>query len=128
MSLSTAGGRRYPVTKALIDTGFRPDGLPSRTSDCRVSLSDVERELLEHPAVAESAVIGSLHLGGDQIVKAFVVLAAGHHPSERLAWELRSHVRAMTTPISRHRTIVFVSALPRTAMFGTARCACRRQE
>ena len=65
----------------------------------RISPFEVESALLEHPAVAESAVVGVPDLDRGQIVKAFVVLRPGHEPTGRLATELQEHVKAVTAPV-----------------------------
>ncbi|MBX5451946.1 MAG: acyl-CoA synthetase, partial [Thermogemmatispora sp.] len=70
--------------------------------------------LKEHPAVAESAVVGSPDEVRGQIVKAFVVLAPGYNPSPELAKELQEHVRRVTAPYKYPREIEFVETLPKT--------------
>ena len=80
----------------------------------RVSPFEVESALLEHPAVAESAVVGVPDLDRGQIVKAFVVLRPGQEPTDRLATELQDHVKAVTAPYKYPREIEFVAELPKT--------------
>ena len=74
----------------------------------------MESALVEHPAVAESAVVGKPDPERTSIVKAFVVLAAGHEPSDALARELQEHVKAVTAPYKYPREIEFVDSLPKT--------------
>jgi len=81
----------------------------------RIGPFEVESALLEHPAVAESAVVGVPDLDRGEIVKAFVVLRPGHEPSSRLAAELQEHVKAVTAPYKYPRAMAFVEELPKTA-------------
>ncbi|GER84972.1 acyl-CoA synthetase [Thermogemmatispora aurantia] len=80
----------------------------------RIGPFEVESALKEHPAVAESAVVGSPDEVRGQIVKAFVVLAPGYSPSPELASELQEHVRRVTAPYKYPREIEFVETLPKT--------------
>ena len=80
----------------------------------RIGPFEVESALLEHPAVAESAVVGVPHAERGQIVKAFVVLRPGTDGDDALATELQEHVKAITAPYKYPRAIEFVSELPKT--------------
>lgn len=80
----------------------------------RIGPFEVESALIEHPAVAESAVVASPDETRGEVVKAFVVLAKGHAPSEALAAELQAHVKRVTAPYKYPRKIEFVAALPKT--------------
>ncbi|WP_376793546.1 acyl-CoA synthetase [Thermogemmatispora sp.] len=80
----------------------------------RIGPFEVESALKEHPAVAESAVVGSPDEVRGQIVKAFVILAPGYSPSPELARELQEHVRRVTAPYKYPREIEFVETLPKT--------------
>lgn len=84
------------------------------SSGYRIGPFEVESALLEHPAVAESGVVASPDEVRGEVVKAFVVLAPGHGPSEALAEELQRHVRSVTAPYKYPRRVEFVSALPKT--------------
>jgi acetyl-CoA synthetase len=75
---------------------------------------EVESALIEHPAVAEVAVIGIPDETVGEVVKAFVTLKAGHEPGEALERELRGHARKRLGPAVAPREIVFRKALPRT--------------
>jgi acetyl-CoA synthetase len=75
---------------------------------------EVESALIEHPAVAEAAVIGIPDETAGEVVKAFVTLKAGHEPGEALERELRGHARKRLGPAVAPREIVFRDSLPRT--------------
>jgi 2-aminobenzoate-CoA ligase len=75
---------------------------------------EVEAALLLHDKVAECGVIGQADDERGQIVKAFVVLRAGHSPSDALVRELQDFVKQNIAPYKYPRAIEFRSALPRT--------------
>ncbi len=85
-----------------------------KTSDYRVGPFEVESALIEHPAVAEAAVVGSPHPIRYQLVKAFVLLAPGYEPSRELALELFQHCRKILARYKIPRIIEFVPELPKT--------------
>ena len=62
----------------------------------RIGPFEVESALIEHPAVAESAVVASPHPVRGDIVKAFVILSPGHIPSDELVISLQDHVKQST--------------------------------
>src|SRR5439155_13307799 len=64
----------------------------------RIGPFEVESALLEHEAVAESAVVGKPHPDRGQIVKAFVVLRSGFSGADDLARELQEHCKHVTAP------------------------------
>ena len=80
----------------------------------RIGPFEVESALVEHPAVAESAVVGKPDPGRTEIVKAYVVLAPGHTGSDDLARELQDHVKQVTAPYKYPREVEFVDDLPKT--------------
>ena len=80
----------------------------------RIGPFEVESALLEHPAVAESAVVGVPHAERGQLVKAFVVLRPGNNGDDALVAELQEHVKAITAPYKYPRAIEFVKELPKT--------------
>ncbi|ODU18779.1 MAG: acyl-CoA synthetase [Sphingomonas sp. SCN 67-18] len=84
------------------------------SSGYRIGPFEVESVLFEHEAVAESAVVASPDPTRGEVVKAFIVLAAGHSPSDALARALQDHVKAITAPYKYPRRIEFVTSLPKT--------------
>jgi len=84
------------------------------SSGYRIGPFEVESVLFEHEAVAESAVVASPDPTRGEVVKAFIVLAAGHRPSDELARALQDHVKATTAPYKYPRRIEFVGSLPKT--------------
>ena len=92
----------------------------ARTDDMIVSAGyniaapEVEEVLLQHPAVAECAVIGVPDDERGQIVKAFVVLRAGNTGDAALVKTLQDYVKQTVAPYKYPRAIQFMDALPRT--------------
>ncbi len=84
------------------------------TAGHRVGTMEVESALVDHPAVAEAAVIGKPHEVKGESIKAFVILKEGYEPSEELAEELRLLVRKELGPIAVPDEIEFVEKLPKT--------------
>ncbi|MFL5824081.1 MAG: acyl-CoA synthetase [Solirubrobacteraceae bacterium] len=84
------------------------------SSAYRIGPFEVESALIEHPAVAEAAVVGKDDPQRTQIVTAFCVLTAGHEPGDELASELQEHARRLTAPYKYPREIHFVTELPKT--------------
>jgi len=91
----------------------RADDLIS-SAGYRISPFEVESALLEHPAVAESAVIGAPDPTRGQVVKAFIILARGHNGSPQLAQDIQDFCKNLTAPYKYPRQIEFVSELPKT--------------
>ena len=85
-----------------------------KTSDYRVGPFEVESALLEHPAVAEAAVVGSPDPIRWQVVKAFIVLKPGYTPSEELARDIYQHTKKLLSSYKVPRIIEFVDELPKT--------------
>jgi acyl-coenzyme A synthetase/AMP-(fatty) acid ligase len=80
----------------------------------RIGPFEVESALVEHPAVAESAVVGRPDPERTNIVKAYVVLAPGYRGSDELVRDLQEHCKKVTAPYKYPREIEFVSELPKT--------------
>jgi len=98
------------------------------TSGYRIGPFEVESALIEHPAVAESAVVSSPDETRGEVVKAFVVLAPGYTPEDALAKELQEHVKNVTAPYKYPRKIDFVDALPKTVSGKIRRVELRNRE
>ncbi len=80
----------------------------------RIGPFEVESALVEHPAVAEAAVVAKGDPMRGTIVKAFVILAPGHQGSDQLASQLQEHVKSVTAPYKYPREVEFVTELPKT--------------
>lgn len=80
----------------------------------RVSTTEVESALVDHPSVAEAAVVGVTDATTGQAVIAFVTLKAGDEPNESRGEDLRRHVAARIGALARPRTVVFTDDLPKT--------------
>lgn len=85
-----------------------------KSSGYRIGPVEIESVLMEHPSVVESAVVGVPHPTRGQIVKAYVVLAAGYEGSDELVAELQAYVKKQTAPYKYPREIEFVTELPKT--------------
>jgi acetyl-CoA synthetase len=85
-----------------------------KTSGERLGPFEVESALIEHPAVAESAVIGKPDELRGEIVKAFIVLRPGFAPSEQLKEEISQFVRTRLAYYAYPREIEFLASLPKT--------------
>ena len=94
----------------------------------RIGPFEVESALIEHPAVAESAVVSSPDSTRGEVVKAFVVLAPGFSASEQLKQELQAHMKRVTAPYKYPRRIDFMEALPKTVSGKIRRVELREQE
>jgi acetyl-CoA synthetase len=84
------------------------------SSGYRIGPFDVESCLLEHAAVAESAVVGIPDKERGEIVKAFVVVHPTHQGDDPLAEELMQHVRNRLGKHAFPRQIKFLDSLPKT--------------
>jgi acetyl-CoA synthetase/medium-chain acyl-CoA synthetase len=94
----------------------------------RIGPFEVESALLEHAAVAESAVVSSPDDIRGEIVKAFVVLKAGVTASAALAAELQDHCKKVTAAYKYPRKIDFVASLPKTVSGKIRRIELRNRE
>jgi malonyl-CoA/methylmalonyl-CoA synthetase len=103
-------GRLTP-SGALALVGRRSTDL-IKSGGYRIGAGEVENALLEHPGVAEAAVVGAPDDDLGERIVAHVV-PAGAPPTER---ELADHVAALLTPHKRPREVRFTSALPRNEL------------
>jgi acetyl-CoA synthetase len=80
----------------------------------RISTLEVESALVDHPAVAEAAVVGREDPTTGQAIAAFVTLKGANQGNEELIAELREHVAQKIGKIARPASIVFTDELPKT--------------
>ena len=80
----------------------------------RLGTMEVESALVDHPTVAEAAVVGRSHEIKGQAVAAFVTLKEGFKPSDALAEALKEHVVRKIGAIARPDQILFSADLPKT--------------
>jgi acyl-coenzyme A synthetase/AMP-(fatty) acid ligase len=98
------------------------------SSAYRIGPFEVEAALVSHRAVAEAAVVGKPHPIRGEIVKAFVMLAAGFEPSDELARDIQAHCKRETAPYKYPREIEFVAELPKTVSGKIRRVELRERE
>lgn len=98
-----------------------------KASDYRISPFAVESVLLEHPAVAEAAVVPSPDPLRLAVPKAYVVLAEGYHPNKVAARLIFEHSRDRLAPYQRIRRLEF-GPLPKTISGKIRRVELRGQE
>ncbi|SDO98738.1 acyl-CoA synthetase [Desulforhopalus singaporensis] len=99
-----------------------------KSSDFRIGPFEVESALLEHDAVAESAIVGVPDEKRHQLVKAFVILKHGVEPSPDLAKELFQHTIDILAKFKIPRIIEFVPEVPKTLSGKIRRVELRQQE
>ncbi|QGK69827.1 AMP-binding protein [Allosaccharopolyspora coralli] len=98
-----------------------------KASDYRISPFELESALLEHPAVAEAAVVPSPDPIRLAVPKAYVVLAAGHEPGRVTAGEILGFAREHLAPYKRIRRLEFAE-LPKTISGKIRRVELRGRE
>ncbi len=94
----------------------------------RIGPFEVESACLEHDAVAEAAAVASPDEVKGNVVKAFIVLAEGHEPSDDLAADIKAHVRGRLSAYAYPRKVEFVDELPKTLTGKIRRIELREQE
>jgi len=99
-----------------------------KSADYRIGPFEVESALLEHPAVAEAAVVGSPDPMRWQVVKAYIVLKPGYQPSQELATQIHDHVQRLLMKPKAPRIIHFVAELPKTISGKIRRNVLRQEE
>jgi acetyl-CoA synthetase len=98
-----------------------------KASDYRISPFELESVLIEHPAVAEAAVVPSPDALKLAVPKAFVTLISGHTPDEATARGILAFCRDKLAAYKRIRRIEFAE-LPKTISGKIRRVELRRQE
>jgi acetyl-CoA synthetase len=94
----------------------------------RIGPFEVESVCLEHPAVAEAAAVASPDSVKGHVVKAFIVLSAGHDPTDELAGDIQAYVREHLSLYAYPRKIEFVAELPKTTTGKIRRIELRERE
>ena len=116
---STYEGRYFAGDGAKIDEdGYlwllgRVDDVMN-VSGHRISTAEVESALVDHPAVAEAAVVGASDDTTGQAIVGYVILRSGNEPSDALREEVRQHVAGKLGAIARPRAVIIVPDLPKT--------------
>jgi len=85
-----------------------------KVSGHRISTIEVESALVDHPAVAEAAVVGRTDPVTGEAISAFVILKSHVQASDELAAELREHVAKKIGAIARPKMVTFTPELPKT--------------
>jgi acetyl-CoA synthetase len=98
-----------------------------KASDYRISPFELESVLIEHPAVAEAAVVPSPDPVRLAVPKAYVLLSAGNEPSRELALDIMAFCRSRVAPYKRIRRLEF-GDLPKTISGKIRRIELRGQE
>ena len=98
-----------------------------KSSDYRISPFELESVLIEHPAVAEAAVVPSPDPRRLAVPKAFLALVPGHAADRETALSIFRHCRATLAPFKRVRRIEFAD-LPKTISGKIRRVELRRAE
>ena len=80
----------------------------------RIGTMEVESALVDHPAVAEAAVVGKSHEIKGQSIAAFVTLREGNSGTDELLAEVREHVGYKIGAIAKPETVIFTADLPKT--------------
>ncbi|HLI24675.1 MAG TPA: AMP-binding protein [Acidimicrobiales bacterium] len=99
-----------------------------KASDYRISPFELESVLVEHPAVAEAAVVPSPDPLRLAVPKAYVILAAGWAAEPATALDILRHCRAVLAPFKRVRRLEFVEELPKTISGKIRRVELRGRE
>jgi acetyl-CoA synthetase len=105
----------------------RTDDLIS-SSGYRIGPTEIENVLIEHPAVAESAVVGKPDELRGELVKAFIVLKSNYQPSEALKDEIQLFVKNRLAKHNYPRELEFIEDLPKTPTGKIMRKILREKE
>jgi acetyl-CoA synthetase len=98
-----------------------------KASDYRISPFELESLLVEHPAVAEAAVVPSPDPIRTAVPKAFITAGSGYEPCAELARDIFSFVRRKSAPYKRIRRLEFCE-LPKTISGKIRRVELRKSE
>ncbi len=87
-----------------------------KSSGYRIGPFEVESALMEHPAIAECAVVGAPDPKGVRgiVVKAFIHLRKGFQPSDEMTKDIQEFVKNITAPYKYPRIIEYVDEFPKT--------------
>ncbi|MGH1505574.1 MAG: acetate--CoA ligase [Acidimicrobiales bacterium] len=116
---STYEGRYFAGDGAKLDAdGYlwllgRVDDVMN-VSGHRISTTEVESALVDHPSVAEAAVVGGNDELTGQAIIGYVILRGGFEASQQLGDEIRTHVGEKLGKIARPKTVIIVPDLPKT--------------
>ena len=116
---STYEGRYFAGDGAKVDEdGYlwllgRVDDVMN-VSGHRISTAEVESALVDHPSVAEAAVVGATDETTGQAIIGYVILRGGFDSTDELREEIRAHVATKLGPIARPRAVFLVPDLPKT--------------
>jgi acetyl-CoA synthetase len=98
-----------------------------KASDYKVSPFELESVLIEHPAVAEAAIVPAPDPVRLAVPKAYVVLTAGHEPTQETALDILRYAREHLPPYLRVRRLEFAE-LPKTISGKIRRVELRHRE
>jgi acetyl-CoA synthetase len=99
-----------------------------KSAGYRIGPSEIENCLVKHPAVANAAVVPKPDAERGNLVKAYVVLAAGFASSDELVAQLQQHVRGLLAPYEYPKEIEFIDQLPMTTTGKVQRRVLRLRE
>ncbi len=94
----------------------------------RIGPTEIENCLLQHPAVAQTAAVGSPDETRGEIVKAFIKLNEGYSSSDNLAKELQEHVKKNLAFYEYPREVEFIDAIPMTTTGKIRRIELKQRE
>src|SRR3546814_9323628 len=80
----------------------------------RISTTEVESALVDHPAVAEAAVVGANDPVTAQAIMASVIARGDREPPTELGEEVRQHVATTLGAIAQPKQLIFTDELPKT--------------
>ena len=98
-----------------------------KASDYRISPFELESALIEHPAVAEAAVVPAPDAIRLAVPKAYITLTANSTPDRATALSIFQHLRETLAPFKRVRRLEFAD-LPKTISGKIRRVELRREE